>query len=90
MEQGLILTSRDKYYRQRMEEKERNRPSPMKWRQLQHPTRLMQFELLSLRNLDRICLLDTVRLEILYLHLDAELLFSPRSSLANLSIEPLA
>ena len=40
---------------------------------------LIQFELVSLRNLDRICLLDTVHLETLYLHLNADL-FSPGSS----------
>lgn len=41
---------------------------------------LIQFELFSLRNLDSICLLGTVHLEILYLHLNADLLFSPGSS----------
>lgn len=41
---------------------------------------LIQFELFSLRKLDSICLLGTVHLEILYLHLNADLLFSPGSS----------
>lgn len=42
-------------------------------------TYLIQFELVSLRNLDSICLLGTVHLETLYLHLNADL-FPPGSS----------
>lgn len=41
---------------------------------------LIQYELFSLRNLDSICLLGIVHLEILYLHLNADILFSPGSS----------
>lgn len=52
----------------------------MKWRELQHPKSVIQFKSLSLRIFDSICIPGTVHLEILSLHLNADLLFSPRSS----------
>lgn len=89
MQLGFILTSRDKYSKESMKGKDclGNRLGSMRWRSLQHPQHWVEFELLSLGSLDSLCPLGSVPLEILYLQVNADLVFS-REQLVSLSIEP--
>lgn len=78
---GLTLTYQDKYYKA-CTWKNDMEIAPVLRNGDSYSTEmyLPQFEIRSLRNLDSICLAGTVRLEILYLHLNADLQFSPGGS----------
>lgn len=82
MDGGLILTYQDKYYKALTQEKNDMEIAPILQNGDSYGTEmyLIQFEIHSLRNLDSICLAGTVHLEILYLHLNADLQFSPGGS----------
>lgn len=76
MDGVLILTYQDKYYKA-CTQKNGMEIAPVLRNGDSYSTEmyLIQFEIRSLRNLDGICLEGTVHLEILYLHLNADLSF---------------